>query len=166
MGDTIGQLDLIKHSGSAKDFWKNAVVAPVADALLGLSICYDLRFPELFRMGVLQGAQLIALGANWPDARHTHWRALLIARAIENQAFVLGVNRTGTDPHLSYAGGTIAIDPRGTILGELGHGEGVLSIDIDPKVVTDWRATFPALRDIRLISSDNPTQQPGSEDPG
>lgn len=134
------------------------------------AICYDLRFPELFRLGVLGGAQVLALGANWPDTRQDHWRSLLIARAIENQAFVLGVNRTGTDPHLGYAGGTIAVGPRGGVLGELGDEEGVLSVTLDPRAVEAWRETFPALRDIRLIGDrcapEQPTTQPGSDDPG
>jgi predicted amidohydrolase len=72
------------------------------------AVCYDLRFPELFRRGLALGATAFALGANWPAARQTHWRTLLTARAIENQAYVLGVNRCGNDPHLEYAGGTIA----------------------------------------------------------
>ncbi len=115
------------------------------------AICYDLRFPELFRMGLLRGAGAFALGANWPDARQHHWRALLIARAIENQAFVFGVNRTGRDPHLNYVGGSMAIGPRGEILGELDAREGVLSVSIDPSHVARWREAFPAWRDIRLM---------------
>ncbi|MCA9297678.1 MAG: hypothetical protein KDA28_01350, partial [Phycisphaerales bacterium] len=91
--------------------WNGLTVSP--------SICYDLRFPDVFRRGLDQGAEVLALGANWPCARQHHWRALLIARAIENQAFMLGVNRTGDDPYLHYDGGTIAIDPKGEILGEL-----------------------------------------------
>lgn len=124
-----------------------------ADSLcVGVGICYDLRFPELFRRLVAKGAQAFTLGANWPDARQSHWRALAIARAIENQAFMLAVNRCGSDPHLSYAGGTIAVGPQGEILGELGDQPGVLSVDLDPESVTQWRAKFPALRDIRLES--------------
>lgn len=110
-------------------------------------VCYDLRFPELFRAGVDRGAECFALGANWPDARAQHWRALLIARAIENQAYVLGVNRCGSDPHLSYAGGTIALDPMGEVLGELGADEGVLSVDVDAAALRSWREKFPALKD-------------------
>jgi len=113
-------------------------------------ICYDLRFPEIFRIAAQQGAALFALGACWPAAREDHWRALAIARAIENQAFVLAVNRTGDDPHLHYAGGSIAIDPTGAILGELGKEESVLSVEIDPVILADWRTRFPALRDIRF----------------
>lgn len=115
------------------------------------AICYDLRFPELFRLGLGQGAEAYALGACWPEARQHHWRSLLIARAIENQAFVLGVNRTGADPFLKYAGGSIAVGPKGEVLGELGAEEGVLTVELEPESVRGWRATFPAWRDVRLM---------------
>lgn len=111
------------------------------------AICYDLRFPELFRKGLALGAEVFTYGANWPEQRHHHWRSLSIARAIENQAFVLAVNRCGRDPHLSYAGGTIAIDPQGRVIGELDDHERVLTVEIDPEAVRSWRRTFPAWRD-------------------
>jgi omega-amidase len=114
-------------------------------------VCYDLRFPELFRLGVKKGAQAFVMGANWPSARIAHWRTLCIARAIENQAFVIAVNRTGEDPYLSYPGNSMVVDPTGVVLGEMGDEQGVLSIEIDPKLVTDWRASFPALNDMKLI---------------
>jgi len=114
------------------------------------AVCYDLRFPELFREGLRQGAEVFVLGANWPAARHEHWRALLIARAIENQAYVIGVNRCGSDPHLEYAGGSMAIDPRGRILAELDDTEQQASVEIDPAVLRSWREDFPAWRDRRL----------------
>lgn len=123
--------------------WGELTVAP--------AICYDLRFPELFRKGMKMGAEVFALGACWPQARQHHWRALLIARAVENQAFVLGVNRTGNDPSLQYVGGTIALGPTGEVLGELGPEERVLSVEIDPAVVRRWREKFPAIRDARLL---------------
>jgi predicted amidohydrolase len=91
-----------------------------------------------------------SLGANWPESRARHWRALLIARAIENQAIVLGVNRTGSDPNLTYAGGSIAIGPRGDILAELGPEEAPLTITIDPAEVMAWRDKFPAWKEARL----------------
>ncbi len=115
------------------------------------AICYDLRFPELFRLGLLRGAEVFAIGANWPEARQAHWRALCIARAIENQAFVLAVNRAGPDPHLTYVGGSIAVDPQGEVIGELGAGEGILSVEVDPERVRSWRATFSAWKDLRLM---------------
>lgn len=114
------------------------------------AICYDLRFPELFRIGAVRGAEVFALGACWPAARREHWRALAIARAIENQGVVLAVNRTGDDPHLHYAGGTIAVDAKGTVLGELGAEPGVLSVGVDVDTVRIWREQFPALKDVRL----------------
>jgi len=116
------------------------------------AICYDLRFPELFRKGVAGGSEMFVLGANWPVTRQHHWRTLLIARAIENQAFVLGINRCGNDPSLHYAGGTIAVGPKGEILGELGDQQGVLSVEIDPSLVHQWRAKFPVINDIKIRS--------------
>lgn len=115
-------------------------------------ICYDLRFPELFRKALLMGAEMFVVTANWPAARAQHLRALLIARAIENQAFVIGVNRVGTDPRVTYHGASVAISPKGEIIGELGSDEGVLSVDIDPSAVREWRERFPAWRDHRLLS--------------
>mgnify|MGYP003580661371 FL=1 len=70
------------------------------DAIACPLICYDLRFPELWRLATLAGAEIFTIGASWPAARQQHWRSLLIARAIENQVYVVAVNRTGTDPHL------------------------------------------------------------------
>jgi predicted amidohydrolase len=113
-------------------------------------VCYDLRFPEMFRCGAVRGAEVFALGACWPAPRQSHWRALAIARAIENQALVLAVNRTGDDPHLHYTGGTLAVGPRGEVLGELGETEGVLSVGVDLEGVRCWRREFPALRDLRV----------------
>lgn len=110
-------------------------------------ICYDLRFPELFREGLRNGAECFALGACWLEGRHAHWKPLLLARAIENQAFILAVNRTGRDPNSRYLGGSIAIDPKGLVLGELDDREAVLSIDLDPATLHEWRNKFPAWRD-------------------
>jgi len=115
------------------------------------AICYDLRFPELFRLGAKQGAQAFALGANWPAPRTAHWRALCIARAIENQAYIFAVNRTGNDPYLTYSGSSIIVDPKGEIIGELGDEEAVLSAKVDPNAVNEWRSIFPALNDMKLI---------------
>ncbi|GAB4547206.1 MAG: carbon-nitrogen family hydrolase [Phycisphaerales bacterium] len=112
-------------------------------------VCYDLRFPELFRLGVDRGAELFAVIANWPAPRTAHWRALCIARAIENQAYVLGLNRCGSDPKLPYAGGSLIVDPRGEVLVEAADEEAVLSVDLDLPGLRAWRDEFPALRDRR-----------------
>ena len=132
-------------------------VSPVASLRVQPAICYDLRFPELFRAGLKAGAELIALGACWPSVRQHHWRSLLIARAIENQCFVLGCNRVGDDPPkmdtfpgLHYAGGSIAVGPQGDVLGELDDKPGVLSVPLDPAEVRGWRDKFGAWKDRRL----------------
>ncbi len=113
------------------------------------AICYDLRFPELFRAGLDAGAEAFVVIANWPAARQAHWRALNVARAIENQAAVLAVNRTGADPHLDYAGGSIALDARGLPVAEADERERVLTAEIDPEDVRSWRESFPAWLDRR-----------------
>jgi predicted amidohydrolase len=117
---------------------------------VGCAVCYDLRFPELFRAEMLAGAQAFALGANWPSPRAAHWRALAIARAIENQAFLFAVNRCGADPQLQYAGGSICVDPKGAVFAEAGDEERVVSAPIDAAALRAWRREFPAWRDARL----------------
>jgi predicted amidohydrolase len=108
-----------------------------------------LRFPELWRVATAGGAEVFTIGASWPDTRQTHWRALLIARAIENQAFIVAVNRVGADPHLKYAGGSIIISPTGEILDEAGVSPQVLVADLDLGELRAWRTEFPVLRDVR-----------------
>ena len=110
-------------------------------------ICYDLRFPEAFRRATAAGATLLAVIANWPSPRHHHWRTLLTARAIENQATVIGVNRAGLDPGHAYAGGSLALDPQGRQLAEADDRERLLAVELDPADVAVWRHDFPALRD-------------------
>jgi len=124
------------------------------------TICYDLRFPELYRLGLASGAQAFTCIANFPAARQSHWRMLSIARAIENQAFMLAVNRCGNDPHLAYAGGTIAVDAKGEVIGELGDEEAVLSVELDLPAFDEWRREFPAWKDVRLLEAASALQLP------
>ena len=112
-------------------------------------VCYDLRFPELFRRAVADGAELLIVIANWPAARHDHWRTLLRARAIENQAAVVGVNRRGADPNHTYAGGSIVVGPQGEVLLEAGPEAGLFRTRVDPDAIRSWRKQFPALADSR-----------------
>jgi predicted amidohydrolase len=129
---------------------EDVAVFEVSGLRAALFICYDLRFPEAFRRAARRGADFFVVIANWPEVRQEHWRVLLEARAIENQAFVLGVNRTGRDPKHAYAGGSRLVDPRGRVLFEAGGGEGVFGAPIDPSAAAAWRAEFPALRDMRF----------------
>jgi predicted amidohydrolase len=111
-------------------------------------VCYDLRFPEPFRAAA-DDTDLFVVVANWPDQRREHWRTLLRARAIENQAYVVGVNRAGEGNGLRYSGDSAAVAPLGETLAEAGPGEQVLFADVDPAVVAKLRARFPALQDRR-----------------
>jgi len=120
-----------------------------AEAVVTPFICYDLRFPELFRLAAMGGAEVFTIGASWPAPRQHHWRALMIARAIENQAFVVGVNRVGRDPTLEYAGGSIIVGPGGEVLAEAGERESVMTVDLDLAGLRAWRVRFPALCDIQ-----------------
>jgi len=112
-------------------------------------ICYDLRFPEIFRHAVMDGAQLFTVIANWPRPRDAHWIALLKARAIENQAYVAGVNRCGNDPKYEHVGRSQIIDPHGEVLADAGSSEGIISADADLNALNEYRRSFPALKDIR-----------------
>lgn len=110
-------------------------------------ICYDLRFPELFRRGVDKGAELFIVIASWPTARIEVWLTLLRARAIENQAYVIGVNRTGADPARAYPGRSVIVDPWGELVVDGGSVDGWIGAEIDRQRLLDWRAEFPALAD-------------------
>jgi len=111
-------------------------------------VCYDLRFPEPFRTAAAD-TDLFTVVANWPDQRREHWRALLRARAIENQAYVVGVNRAGDGNGLHYSGDSAAIAPLGETIVEADDREQVLFCDVDPEVVKKLRSRFPALSDRR-----------------
>ena len=121
--------------------------AGVAEFSACMMICYDLRFPELFRRAARRGVQLFVVIANWPRERHDHWRTLLRARAIENQAYVVGVNRCGRDPEHDYAGGSAIIDYQGRVMAEADDAETVLAASFDLEALLQWRDEFPALRD-------------------
>ena len=112
-------------------------------------ICFDLRFPEHFRTATKRGAQLITVIANWPVTRIQHWVALLQARAIENQAYVAGVNRCGKDPKLSYNGRSLIVSPKGDILADAGNGESVISAEVSLEELLAYRKDLPFLADMR-----------------
>ncbi|WP_338753249.1 carbon-nitrogen family hydrolase [Bacillus sp. FJAT-52991] len=112
-------------------------------------ICYDIRFPEWLRKHVLAGAKVLFIPAEWPLARVDHWRTLLIARAIENQAYVIGCNRSGADPKNVFAGHSMIIDPWGEIIAEAGEAEQLLVGEIDLEKVEEIRKRIPVFEDRR-----------------
>ncbi|WP_366162718.1 carbon-nitrogen family hydrolase [Bacillus infantis] len=110
-------------------------------------ICYDIRFPEWIRKHALEGAEAIFLVAEWPLPRLAHWRALLIARAIENQCYVVACNRAGSDPANQFAGHSIIINPWGEVVAEASEHEEILSADLDLRLVEEVRARIPVFTD-------------------
>lgn len=115
----------------------------------GLGICYDLRFPELFRSYALAGAKLIFLPSEWPHPRLTHWQTLLRARAIENQLFMVACNRVGVSKGASFFGHSCIIDPWGEVVVEGGEEEELITADIDLEKVDEIRAKIPVFADRR-----------------
>ncbi len=113
---------------------------------IDLQVCYDLRFPVWCRN--TRGFDLQIFVANWPAPRVEAWSALLKARAIENQSYVVGINRTGSDGNdIQYSGRTSAFDPMGEILKAMGDEEDVSVINMDINKLHQLRETFPFLRD-------------------
>lgn len=115
----------------------------------GLAICYDLRFPELFRLYALAGARLILLVAEWPYPRLVHWQTLLRARAIENQLYVVACNRVGSSGETRFFGHSCVIGPDGAILAEGGTEEELLTVELDLERVGQVRAAMPVFGDRR-----------------
>ena len=138
-----GETQFFEKGESIQTFeWSGIQVAPL--------ICYDLRFPELFRS--VAGVELYCVIANWPAAREKHWMTLLQARAIENQAYVIGVNRCGSDPKNQYSGRSLIIDPQGTIVADAASAEGFVEASLDIEELRAYRRRFPALEDRRDLS--------------
>jgi omega-amidase len=116
---------------------------------VGLSICYDLRFPEVARRYALQGARLWLLPAQWPARRIRHWQTLLRARAIENQMFVAAVNGVGQSGRETFGGLSAVIEPWGEPVAEAGASEILLTAEIDLDQADEARQRFAVLKDRR-----------------
>jgi predicted amidohydrolase len=116
---------------------------------IGVAICYDLRFPELFRRLTMDGAELICLSAQWPKPRSDHWRTLLKARAIENQVFMVAANCCGRQGKLDFFGSSMIVSPRGEILAEAGEEPCNVMADIDWEAQRAYRQAIPAWNDRR-----------------
>ena len=153
-GQVLGPYRKIHRFGPmAEDRWLQAGCTPGLFVppwgQTGVAICYDLRFPELFRRYALAGAQLILLPSEWPHPRLHHWRALVQARAIENQCFVAAVNRVGSDAANAFCGHSMVVGPWGEIVAEAGEAPALLIADIDLTQVTHARQRIPILADRR-----------------
>ena len=124
------------------------VACKVKEFTVAPFICYDLRFPEIFQIAS-EKAQLILVPANWPAERRDHFITLLRARAIENQCYIAGVNRTGHARTFTYSGDSMIIDPFGKVIADAGDGEKLIVADLNLPLVEQYRAEFPAKNDRR-----------------
>ena len=113
----------------------------------GIAICYDLRFPELFRLYAKKGVHVVFVPSAWPAVRRRHWELFIQARALENQIYVVGINTTGTTPVDSYSGDSMTADPQGAVIRRAGDAEQLLFSDLDPAEVTAARLRMPVEHD-------------------
>lgn len=121
-----------------------------ASVAVGLSTCYDLRFPELYRALLDRGAEVFVVPAAWPAKRVAHWTLLGQARAVEDQCVVIQCNTAGTHAGHEMGGRSQVVDAQGVVLATAGHHEEVLSVEFDPAETHAWRKEFPVLTDRRL----------------
>ncbi len=136
------------YSGEDKYFTggNSISVYRIGDIPFSTFICYDLRFPELFR-SVCRDIHAVILPANWPAKRAEHWKALLRARAIENQIYIFGINCVGEMDGQYYSGDSCIIDPNGKVIDQLSDAEGIIRYDLTDDTDT-YRNAFPVLNDI------------------
>ncbi len=115
----------------------------------GIAVCYDLRFPALFRVYAHKGVHAVFVPSAWPRSRIRIWELFITARAAENQMYVAGVNTTGKTPVDTYSGASITADPHGMIISRAHKAEQLLFSDIDPDEVERVRKSFPVEKDCR-----------------
>ncbi|WP_254763785.1 carbon-nitrogen family hydrolase [Natrinema marinum] len=124
--------------------------ATIGGLTVGVTTCYDLRFPELYRQLVDDGVELLLVPSAWPYPRIEHWKTLSRARAIENQAYVATINGSGAFEDATLLGRSSIYDPWGVSLASSGDEPALVTTEVDPATVAAVRAEFPALRDRRL----------------
>lgn len=136
-----------------EDKWLQPGSSPLAMDLpwgqTALAICYDLRFPELFRRYAAEGAKMIIIPAEWPIERVEHWRILLQARAIENQCYIVACNAAGLTGETTFGGHSMIVDPWGKIVIEGGDSPMMLTAEIDVDTVDEIRQRIPVFEDRR-----------------
>lgn len=140
------------HESALEQPGDEIVLSRTADGVeLGLTICYDLRFPELYRILAVRGARIVALPAAFTlTTTRDHWRTLVRARAIENQTFMIAANQVGEHPAGQHSGGrSMIVDPWGVVLAQAADAEGYVVADIDLRRQREIRASLPALANRR-----------------
>lgn len=122
-------------------------VAQTKYGVWGITTCYDLRFPELYRKMVDKGAEAFLVVAAWPMPRLEHWVVFNKARAVENQCFLISCNCAGSHGGVTFGGNSMVVDPWGECIASAGEKEAVVWAEIDPGEVKRNRSTFPVLKD-------------------
>jgi len=148
---TYAKMHLFTHGEENKHFSSGSELGlfRLGSLTCGIAICYDLRFPELFRIYAKTGVEAMFIPSAWPSARMSHWELFITARACENQMYVVGINTTGTTSVDRYSGGSMTADPTGSVISRAGQAEQLLFCDLDPAVVRTARTTFPVAKDCR-----------------
>lgn len=134
-----------------KNFQAGDMIVPFDTSLgkIGLLICFDLRFPELARTYSAFETKLVIVPAQWPSERIEHWRLFLQARALENQIYMVGVNRVGKSDNVQFGGNSMVVDPNGYIIASGGTKEKIIRADIELQNVNLIRKEFPVWRSRR-----------------
>ncbi|MCE5334926.1 MAG: carbon-nitrogen family hydrolase [Desulfobacteraceae bacterium] len=146
---TYRKVHLFSLYNEHKNFGRgdSACVIPTSFGKIGLMICYDLRFPELARTMALEGADIICVSSMWPLTRLEHWTALLRARAIENQLFMVGCNGCGEEGKITWGGGSSIVSPLGTIVAQAGPEEKTIVGVLDQNEKDEFRRMIPCFED-------------------
>lgn len=150
-GEVLGRyskMHLFGYGGETEKYQRGeqSLTLKLNNIRLSFFICYDLRFPKPWAQ-VAKDTDVYVVVANWPRARIAHWKTLIAARAIENQAYVIGVNRVGTGGNLDYNGQSLCIAPRGELVADASESESLMLAEINPEYVSTYRAEFPCLAD-------------------
>ncbi len=143
------KIHLFSHGGEHRVYTsgQKPVVVQTPWGRVGLAICYDIRFPELIRKLAVMGAEILIVPAQWPESRREHWLTLLKARAIENQFFVVGVNRLGKKEKNRYSGDSVAVDPWGDNLLHLKKSQNINATTIHLEKMKKIRETYPFFKE-------------------
>jgi predicted amidohydrolase len=153
-GDLVGEYDKVHLFGLMDEdrYLTAGNRTPVFDLPWGrcaVAICYDLRFPELFRRFALDGAEMVLLPAEWPYPRLEHWRTLLRARAIENEFYLVACNQVGRAGDTHFFGHSTIVDPMGRCAVEAGETAMLLTVSVDMDLVKEARSRLTVLQDRR-----------------
>lgn len=147
--DTYRKMHLFRYGSREGELLTRGDKISVVDTpfgKIGLSTCYDMRFPELYRKQVDLGAEIFLVTAAWPHRRIIHWDTLNVARALENQCYVISCNCVGDHGGTFFGGHSQIVDPWGTVLAKVGDSETILKAEIDLNVIEETRERFPNLK--------------------